>query len=154
MDYSNNMVQYGFIIALYMATQFIPIDKKGEVVFFDAEMNKNITLMLNFNKSTKKWVVTEKEKPNEAGISMIIDDKKHSLKPESEGEEIVFMTKFLELKEGEKINFKKIKKFKLKPEYASDNDDLMVEMKKNELNLSQKKGFLQPLKTIKITYSK
>ncbi|TAE73294.1 MAG: hypothetical protein EAZ85_07450 [Bacteroidetes bacterium] len=148
---TNDMVQYSFMLVLYLATQFIPLDKQGVISFFDPEAERTIVLLVSYNKSEKKWDVKEKLKPQEV-FKMVIDDKKHSIRVEGVNEEPLLITEYLALKDGQKILFKKIKKIDISTNFKNDNEEISVLMKKNELTLFQNKGFLESLKTIKITY--
>ncbi|TAG04235.1 MAG: hypothetical protein EAZ44_05090 [Cytophagia bacterium] len=148
------MTQYGFIVALYLATQFVPIDKQGEFVFFSSETKKNMVLLLKYDKKQDVWQIREKDEPEKGG-DMKIDTKEHSVLLIPSSDERIDISKFIVLEKGKKINFKKLKLLKPTAEYLSGenkHENIVFEIQKNKLTFSQKQGFLSDLKVITVQY--
>lgn len=148
------MMNYGFIVALYLATQFVPIDKQGELTFFSTELKKNMTLLLKYDKKQAAWQIREKDEPEKGG-DMKIDAKEHSVLLIPSNDEKIDISKFVVLEKGKKINFKKLKLLKPTAEYLSEenkHENIIFEVQKNKLIFSQKQGFLADLRVMTVQY--
>lgn len=142
------MLNYGLIITLFLATQYIPLDKKGTLTFTkDGEVQ---SLQFFYNKTGNNWIVELPQSKEQMAFK--INQANYTIDGEIlSGEQS--MTNYIKF--PQKPNWKTITQLEIiKQADDDDSTPILISKEGNKVLLKQEKGFLAVIGAIEISWEK
>lgn len=142
------MLNYGLIITLFLATQYIPLDKKGTLTFTkDGEVQ---SLQFFYNKTGNNWIVEVPQSKEQMAFK--INQANYTIDGEIlSGEQS--MTNYIKF--PQKPNWNTLTQLEIiKQADDDDSTPVLISKEKNKVLLKQEKGFLSVIGTIEISWEK